>query len=108
MKLIIKWLLFAFVIMGTCYIPGISIESFFYAMLVAALITILYLFVKPIMKLIALPINLLSLGLFNLVINMALLYAVTYFIPQYKIASILSCFIASVIIAISYCFIKNI
>ncbi len=107
MKLLVKLFIFAIIIMGTCYLPGISIESFYYALLVAVLITIFNMFVKPIMKLVALPINMFSLGLFNLVINMGLLYAVTYFIPQYKITSLLSGFIASVIIAVSYSLIKN-
>lgn len=107
MKLLVKWLIFALIIMGTCYLPGITIENFYYALIVAALITIFNLFVKPIMQLIALPINMFSLGLFNLIINMGLLYAATYFIPQYKITNLLSGFIASVIIAISYSLIKK-
>lgn len=107
MNLIIKWLIFALVIMGTCYIPGISIESFWYAILLAAVITVLNLFVKPIMNIIAMPINMLTLGFFNLVINMGLLYAASYFIPQYRISSLLSGFIASVVIAIAYSFIKK-
>ncbi|MBP3846815.1 phage holin family protein [bacterium] len=106
-KLIIKWLIFALVIMGTCYLPGISVDSFWFAMLIAAVLTIVNIFIKPLLKLIAFPLNLLSFGLFNLVINFGILYAVAYFIPQYHLENTLSAFIASVIIAISYVIIKK-
>ncbi len=106
-KLIIKWLIFALVIMGTCYLPGISVDSFWFAMLIAAVLTIVNIFIKPLLKLIAFPLNLLSFGLFNLVINFGILYAVSYFIPQYHLENTLSAFIASVIIAISYVIIKK-
>ena len=49
-KLIIKWILFALIIMGICYLPGIKVESFGFAMLVAAALTIVNIFIKPIIK----------------------------------------------------------
>lgn len=107
-KLIIKWLLFAFVIVGTCYLPGISVDGFEYAMLIAAILTIINVFIKPVLKLIAFPINLLTLGAFNLVINFGIIYAISYFIPQYHITNWGSGFVASVIIAVCYGIIKRI
>ncbi len=108
LKLIIKWLIFAGVIMGTCYLPGISVEGFQFAMLIAFVLTVVNIFIKPLLKLIAFPINLLSFGLFNLVINFGILYGVSYLIPQYHIADILSGFIASVVIAVAYVLLKNV
>ncbi len=107
-KLIIKWLIFALIIMATCYLPGIKVENFAFAMLIAAILTIVNLFIKPIIKLITFPINLFTFGLFNLVINFGILYGVSYFIPQYELDNVLSAFIASLIIAISYTILKKI
>lgn len=107
-KIIIKWLLFALVIMGTCYLPGIKVENFAYAMLIAATLTIVNIFVKPIIKLLTFPINFLTFGLFNLVINFGILYGIAYFIPQYTLTEPLSAFIASIIIAITYCILRKI
>lgn len=107
-KIILKWIIFALVIMGTCYLPDIKVESFAFAMLVAAAITIVNVFIKPIVKLLALPINLFTFGLFNLVINFGMLYGITYLIPQYQLGNMLSAFIASVIIAAAYCILKKI
>ena len=106
-QLIIKWVIFALVIMATCYLPGISVESFGYAMLIAAILTIVNIFIKPIIKIITLPINLLTLGLFNLVINFGILYAIAYFMPQYTMNNLLSGFIASLIIAAAYTALKK-
>jgi len=107
-KLVIKWIIFALVIMGTCYLPGISVESFWYAMLIAAVLTLINIFIKPVIKLLALPINLLSFGLFNLVINFGILYAIAYFMtPAYKLDNPLSAFIASIVIAVAYCILKH-
>ncbi len=106
-KLIIKWIIFALVIMGTCYLPGIHVDSFWFAMLVAAVLTIVNIFIKPIIKLLTFPINLLTFGIFNLVINFGILYGISYFIPQYHLDNYLSGFISSIIIAIAYCIIKK-
>ena len=107
-KLIIKWLVFALVIMATCYLPGVTVEGFQYALIIAAVLTAINVFIKPLLKLITFPINLITFGLFNLVINFGILYAVSYFIPQYQFENIISCFIASLIIAITYTILKKV
>ena len=107
-KLIVKWLIFAGIIMGTCYLPGIEVENFGYAMLIAFVLTLVNLFIKPIIKLLTLPINIITFGIFNLLINFGILYGVSAIIPQYKLENGISAFIASIIIAISYCILKKI
>lgn len=107
-KLVIKWIIFAGIIMATCYLPGITVENFAFAMLVAAVLTVINIFIKPVLKLVAFPINMLTMGLFNLVLNFGILYAISYFIPQYEIHDLLSGFIASVGIAAAYQIIKKI
>lgn len=49
-------------------------------------LAIIYFFVRPILRLFFLPINLLSLGLLSWVINVAILYLLTLVIPQIKIS----------------------
>lgn len=107
-KIIIKWIIFALVIMGTCYLPGVKVDNFAFAMLVAAILTAINVFIKPIIKFIAIPINIFSFGLFNFVINLGILYLVSFIIPQYNLNNFFSAFLSSIIIAVSYCLIKNI
>ena len=108
MKLIIKWLIFALVIMATCYLPGVKVDGFEYAMLIAAVLTILNIFVKPVLKLITFPLNLLTFGLFNFSINFVLLMAVAYFIPQYHLDNTFTAVIASIVIAFAFGILKRI
>jgi putative membrane protein len=93
--------------MGTCYLPGIKVDGFAFAMLIAAILTIINIFIKPIIKLITFPINMLSFGIFNMLLNFGILCIVAYYIPQYTIENYLSGFVASVLIAISFCIIKK-
>ena len=106
-KLFIIWVILALIIMGTCYLPGINVENFKYALIIAAVITLINMFIKPIIKLAAIPINLMTFGLFNLIINFGILYAVSYFIPQYHIDNLISGFIASLVIAVAYTMLKK-
>ena len=107
-KLIIKWILFALVIMATCYLPGVKVDGFEYAMLIAAALTLLNIFVKPLLKLIAFPLNLLTFGLFNFSINFVLLMIAAYFIPQYHLDNTFTAVLASIIIAIAFGILKRV
>lgn len=107
-KLIVKWLVFALIITVTCYLPGIEVENFVYAMLISAILTLINIFIKPLIKLVTFPINVLTFGIFNLIINFGILYGIAYFIPQYKLAEPLSAFLASIIIAICYGILRKI
>lgn len=51
----------------------------------ALLLTIINTFIKPIVKILFLPINMLTLGVFSWVINIATLYLLTRIVPQIHI-----------------------
>ena len=108
LKLIIKWLIFALIIMATCYLPGVKVDGFEYAMLIAAALTILNIFVKPLLKLIAFPLNVLTFGLFNFSINFVLLMLVAYFIPQYHLDNTFMAVIVSIILAFAFGILRRI
>ncbi|MBR1424911.1 phage holin family protein [bacterium] len=108
MKLIFKWVIFAIVIMALCYLPGIEVESFWFAMLVAAVLTFVNIFIKPIVKLLTFPINLVTLGLFNIVINIGMLYLTAFLVPQFEVENFLSAFLASIVIAVSSDLLKRV
>lgn len=55
-------------------IPGIHVDGFFSALLVAVILSLLNRIVKPIIVLLTLPITVLTLGIFYLVINVMMVY----------------------------------
>lgn len=65
----------------TLFFPGLSITHQLTTFLWAALVwTLLNKIVKPIIKLLLLPINLITLGLFSWVVNVVTLFLLKYFI----------------------------
>ncbi len=64
------------------FFPGLSISNQIFTYLSAAFVwTILNKIVKPIIKLLLLPINLITLGLFSWVVNVITLFMLKYLIP---------------------------
>lgn len=74
MYIIIRWLIYAgALLLVTRLVPGVFVESFYTALIVALVLGLLNALVRPILIFLTLPITLLSLGLFTFVIN-ALLF----------------------------------
>lgn len=75
----------AFSIIAYFY-PGFDYSNNYVTLLLAGLIfALLTIFVKPILKILSLPFNLITFGLFSFFINIILLYAINYFINDFKI-----------------------
>ncbi len=81
-------------------LPGVAVSSFYSAVIVAIIFGLLNLLVKPIISLVTLPINMLTLGLFGLVVNGALLYFTASFVDGFTILSFTVAFMAAVYLAI--------
>jgi putative membrane protein len=70
MKTIINLLLTAIaVVVGAYLLPGIHLSGFFDAIIVAIVISLINIFVKPILVVLTIPITFLTLGLFLFVID---------------------------------------
>ncbi|MDO8625974.1 MAG: phage holin family protein [Candidatus Magasanikbacteria bacterium] len=70
MKLFIRWLLSAAaLVLLAYYIPGISIANFYAAIVAALVLGLINALIKPIIVVLTLPFNILTLGLFSLLIN---------------------------------------
>lgn len=81
-------------------VPGFTLSDIWTAIVAAVVIGIVNTFVKPILQLIALPISIVTLGLFAFLINVALLWAVSVIVPGFEIANFTTAIIASVVLAL--------
>ena len=78
MAILINWLLAALAIMATAYLlPGVSLSGFVPALVTALVLGLVNAFIKPVLLLLTLPINILTLGLFTLVINALMFWMVS-------------------------------
>lgn len=101
MYLLLKWIAFTFIVMFTAWlVPGIKLDGFLTAFIAAAVIAIVNISLKPILNLITLPINVLSLGLFTLVINAILLMFVAYIVTGFEIDGFIPALFGSIIMSI--------
>lgn len=82
-------------------IPGISVDGFFSAFIVAILLGLLNIFIKPILILLTLPITLLTLGLFTFVINALLFWFVASFVEGFMVSGFLTALIGTVLYSIA-------
>lgn len=74
MSLLLRWLIGALsLILVTYIVPGIKVQSFYTALIAALVLGLVNSLIRPVLIILTLPVNILTLGLFTLVIN-ALLF----------------------------------
>jgi len=101
MKTLIRILLSALaVVLLAKLLPGVEVESYLSAVVVAAVIALLRLIVKPILVILTLPITIITLGLFLLVINALIIMMADYFIPGFAVSSIWWAILFSLLLSI--------
>mgnify|MGYP001418645008 FL=1 len=89
MKLIIKLLLTALaVVILSKILPGVAVEGYGSAIIVAIVIALLRLIVKPILVLLTLPITIITFGLFLLIINAFIIMMADYFVGGFAVVTI--------------------
>jgi putative membrane protein len=96
-NLLVRWLLGALALLAVAYfLPGIVVASFFPAAVVAALVLgLVNAFVRPLVKALTLPLTCLTLGLFSLVVNAALFWAVAAVVDGFAVEGALSALLGS-------------
>jgi putative membrane protein len=99
--LLVRWLLLTISIIVTSYlVDGIHVTSFFAAFFAAAVLGILNALFRPILIIITLPINILTLGLFTFVINALLLKMASGVVPGFYVEGFWSAVFGSLIISL--------
>jgi len=99
MKIILHWLLRAVAVLITAYLlPGVILKSFFVALVVAVVLGFFNTILKPILVVLTLPINILTLGLFTLVINAGLVLLASNVVPGFQVSDFLTALFFSVIL----------
>ena len=87
MKLILRLLLTAFAVLGISYfLDGVLVENYTSAVIVAAVLGLLRLIVKPILVILTLPVTILTLGLFLFVINALIVLLADHLIAGFSVS----------------------
>ena len=93
MSLFLLWLVNAVSLLAVGYfLPSVSVASFYVALIAALLLGLVNTLIRPVLVLATLPINILTLGLFTLVINALLFWFVASFVEGFRVAGFWSAF----------------
>ncbi len=100
-RFLIRWLISAVSIYIITYLPiGIAVSSFKSTIIAAAILGIINVTIKPILIILTLPINIITLGLFTFIINGIVLIITSYVVVGFDVKNIFSAVIASILISI--------
>lgn len=100
--ILINWVISAMVIFSIAYvIPGVHVLDFTTALVVALILGIINAFLKPILLILTLPINILTLGLFTFVLNAILIILVSNIVPGFTVDGFIWALIFGVILSIA-------
>lgn len=101
MTILINWILSAIVILVASQIlPGVHVTGFVAALTVALVLGIINAIIKPVIVILTLPINILTLGLFTLVINAALVMLTSAIVPGFRVDGFLWALIFSILLSV--------
>ena len=101
MTLIIKWLIMVLAIAISSYlVPGVAIAGFWSALWLALFLGVVNILIKPILILVTLPINILTLGLFTFVINALMILLAASVIKGFSVSGFWVAMLFSIVLSI--------
>jgi putative membrane protein len=99
--MLFRWLALTIAVwVSTCIVPGVKYDSLQDLLIAALILGLLNALVKPLLQLISLPFILLSLGLFLLVINAAVLGLTAKLVPGFHVGGFWSAVWGSLVISL--------
>ena len=99
MNFVINLLASSLAVFVTSYLlPGVELANFLTAIVVAIVLGLVNALIRPLILLLTLPINILTLGLFTLVINASLVLLVAAVVPGFTIRAFSSAILFAIIL----------
>lgn len=101
MNLLIKIIVTAvLVLLISNFMPGVHVAGFSTALIVAIVLGLLNIFIKPILVLFTLPVTILTLGLFLLIINALIIILCTNIVGGFKVDTFFTALLFSIVLSV--------
>ncbi len=98
MSLLLRLVLQAAAVMATAYIvPGVRVANMWSAVIAAIVIGLVNALVRPILLLLTLPVNVLTLGLFTLVINALMFWLASSVVKGFDVQNFSAAFLGALV-----------
>ena len=100
-SVLVNWVVSAMVIFSIAYIlPGTTVVDFAAALVVALVLGIINALLKPVLLILTLPINILTLGLFTFILNALLIILVSNIVPGFIVDGFLAALIFGIVLSV--------
>ncbi len=101
MSLLLRWVFGALsLILVTYLVPGIVVASFYSALLAALVLGLVNALIRPVLIILTLPVNILTLGLFTLVINALMFWLASSIVKGFNVNGFLPAFFGALVVSI--------
>lgn len=89
-------------------VPGISIAGGWETLLIVSLVwSIIAMVIRPVLQLLALPITIVTLGLFSFVLNALLFWAMELIVPGFEVAGFVPALLGSLVLSLVSWFLQK-
>lgn len=108
MALLLQWLIYSVAILIAAYLlPGVQIDSFGTAVIAALILGILNAVLRPLLLLLTLPLNVVTLGLFTFVVNAIVILATDGLVEGFNVNNFWWALLFSLIVSLVAGVIEN-
>ena len=99
MYLILRWLLNAATLICVAYlVTGFEVSGIYAALITAVILGLINAIIRPIILLLTLPINILTLGLFTLVVNALMIWLASTIVQGFNVSGFLPALFGALIL----------
>jgi putative membrane protein len=101
MKLLLRLVISTLaVLVAANLVPGVEVNGTVTAIVVAIVLGILNAFLKPVLQILALPITIITLGLFYFVVNVFIIYLASYMVDGFFIDGFISALLFGLVVSV--------
>jgi putative membrane protein len=109
MKFLLRLIISTLAVCLTAYLlPGVEVANITTAVIVAAVLTLLNTFLKPVLVVLTIPVTVVTLGIFLLIINAGMVILTSRLVPGFVISGFWSAFFFSIILSLITSFLESI
>lgn len=101
MRIILHWLILSAAVYGLGYfLPGIDVAPWWAAGIVGAVLVFINAIVKPVIKILTMPINLITFGLFSIVLNVLFFWFPSTIISGFDVITWKDAIIGAIVVSL--------
>lgn len=101
MRLLLVWILNAIALLAVAYLyPGVQVQDWKAAAIAALVLGLVNTLVKPVLVLLTLPVTIVTLGLFLLVLNALLFWAVASLVPGFHVSGFWAALLGAILYSV--------